>query len=182
MKKALIPVLVVLVSVFYFGCAKKKTLVEFDIPYTWTMAVPAQTMDATATFTTPAYSTNIGEHLSKNGTNGNLVGEIRCTSFNIAATPTTSSGPNLSYIRSIKFYVNAQGQPEIQNAFLYSSGNDSIKPTDKSTALKINDNNLKNRFMENAVYYKVKLDSRSNMPASTITITQNIHVKAISEK
>ena len=179
MKKVLFPSVIILMAALWFSCAKKKTIVEFDMPYTYTVAIPSQTMNTIVTFTTPAYPTNINDMLPKNGTNGNLIGEIKCTSFKIAATPTTAVG--LSFIRSVKFYINATGQPEIQNSFIYSSGTDSIKPSDSSTLLKINSNNLKNRFVENAVYYKVKLDSRSSMPASTITVTQNLHVKGISE-
>lgn len=179
MKKVLFPSVIILMAAFYFSCSKKRTIVEFDIPYSYTIAVPSQTMNTTVTFTTPAYLTNINDELSKNGTNGNLIGEAKCTSFKIAATPTTAIG--LSYIRSIKFYINATNLPEIQNSFIYSSGNDSIKPSDKSTLLHINESNLKNRYMENTVFYKVKIDSRSSMPASTITVTQNIHVKGITQ-
>ena len=179
MKKVLFPAVIILMAALWFSCAKKRTTVEFDIPYSYSVAVPSQTMNTTITFTTPAYPTNINDQLSKNGTNANLVGEAKCTSFKIAATPTTAIG--LSYIRSIKFYINATTLPEIQNSFIYSSGNDSIKPSDASTVLHINDSNLKNRFMENTVFYKVKIDSRSSMPATTITVTQNIHVKGVSQ-
>jgi hypothetical protein len=180
MKKAFIPVLMVLASVMYFGCAKKKTYMEFDMPYTYTIAVPTLTADVTTTFTTSTFPTNIAENLSKNGTNGNLVGEMKCTSFSMAIkTPTTGSGSTLSYIRSIKFYVNAPNQPEIQQAFLY---NDNLPATAKSATVNPNDNNLKNRFIENGVWYKIKIDPKASVPASTITITKNIHLKAISEK
>ena len=179
MKKVLFPSVIILMAALWFSCSKKKTTVEFDIPYSYSVAVPSQTMNTTVTFTTPAYPTNINDELPKNGTNGNLVGEIKCTSFKIAATPTTAVG--LSYIRSVKFYINSINLPEIQNSFIYSSGTDSIKPSDASTLLNINETNLKNRFMENTVFYKVKIDTRSNMPASTITVTQTLHVKGITE-
>ncbi len=179
MKKVLFAAVILLMAALYFSCGKKKTTVEFDIPYSYTIAVPSQTMNTTLTFTTPAYVTNINDELSKNGTNANLIGEAKCTSFKIASTPTTALG--LSYIRSVKFYINAINLPEVQHSFIYSSGNDSIKPSDASTLLHINDSNLKGRFMENTVFYKVKIDTRSSMPASTITVTQNIHVKGITQ-
>ncbi|MBP7808811.1 MAG: hypothetical protein KA163_05930 [Bacteroidia bacterium] len=179
MKKLFIPTLIILVATLYFGCAKKKTNVEFDIPYSYTIAVPSLTMDVPTTFTTPSFVTNIAEQLSKNGTNSDLVGEMKCTSFNIAVTsPTIGAGSNLSYIRWIKFYVNAINQPEIQSAFIY---NDNIPVTATTTALNINDNNIKNRFVENSVYYTVKIDPKASNPASTITVTHNIHVKAITQ-
>jgi hypothetical protein len=192
MKKAILPAVFILMTALYFGCAKKKTNVEFDMPYTYSVAVPAQTVGVLSTFTTTGYPTNIGDKLSSNGTNGNLVGEMKCTSFSISATsPTVGTGSTLSYIRSIKFYVNAVNQPELNATFKYNeikknsdgtTTNDSIYPTTKTTSLHINDNNLKNRFIENSVYYKVKIDPLYSTPPMTITVTQNIHVKAISEK
>lgn len=185
MKKALFPVLTLLASVIYFGCAKKKTNVEFDIPYSYAVAIPALTKDVPVTFTTAAYPTNISDKLSSNGTNGNLVGEMHCTTFSIAAT--SPSALTLGYIRSMKFYVNAENQPEAQMSYKYnekkagSTWNDTIYPTTKSTNFHVNDNNLKNRFIESGIFFKVKVDPLATMPPTTITVTHTLHVKAISE-
>jgi hypothetical protein len=188
MKKAILPALI-LMSAFYFSCAKKKTNVEFDVPYTYSVAIPALTKDVPVTFTTQTYATNIGDKLSSNGTNGNLVGEMHCTTFSVAASsPTIGTGSTLSYIRSMKFYVNAPNQPEIQMSYKYNekkSGttwNDTIYPTDKSTKFHVNENNLKNRFIESGIFFKVKVDPLYSTPATTITVTHTLHVKAITEK
>jgi len=157
---------------------------EFDIPYTSVIAVPSLSAGVTATFVTAETTTDIANKLKDQGTNSNLVGEIKYTSMSIAVTsPTIGTGSNLSYIRSMKFYINAVNEPELQVAFKYNENknNDTIKPTDKSTVLHINDHNLKNRFIENSVYFKVKIDPIYSTPPSTITLTHKVHVKAISE-
>jgi hypothetical protein len=182
MKKALFPAVLIALAVLYFGCSKKRTYMEFDIPYTSTIAIPSLTANVTTTFVTAEYVTDIARHLEENGTNSNLVGEIKYTQFSIAATsPTIGTGSTLSYIRSMKFYLEAINQPELQVAFKYNDKNDTIKPTDKTTSFHINENNLKNRFIENSVYFKVKVDPIYSTPPMTITLTHKAHVKAISE-
>ncbi|MBK7666939.1 MAG: hypothetical protein IPJ32_06005 [Sphingobacteriaceae bacterium] len=181
MKKLFIPTLITLVATLYFGCAKKKTNVEFDISYSTDIAVPTYSAaNQTYTFNTNDILTYMGSELEKNGTNADLVGEIKYTQFNVAVkTPTT--GQSINFIKQMRFYVNAINQPEQQVAFKYNDKNDTIKPVDKSTSFKINDVNLKNRFLENSVYFYVKLMPAYIPVSTTITVTHNIHVKAITQ-
>jgi hypothetical protein len=181
MKKLFIPTLITLVATLYFGCAKKKTNVEFDILYSTDIAVPTYTAaNQTYTFITSDILTGIGSQLEKNGTNADLVGEMKYTQFSVAVkTPTT--GQSINFIKQMKFYVNAINQPEQQIAFKYNEKNDTIKPTDKSTSFIINDVNLKNRFLENSVYFNVKFMPAYIPVSTTITVTHNIHVKAITQ-
>lgn len=180
MKKVFIPGIIILMATLYFGCSKKKTIVEFDIPYSTDIAIPTYTAAGqTYTIITNNILTNINDELSKNGTNGNLVGEMKYTKFDVAVkTPTTQSA---NFIKQMKFYINAVNEPELQVAFKYNEKNDTIKPTDKSTSFHINESNLKNRFIENSVYFKIKLMPSYIPPSTTITVNHTIHVKAISE-
>jgi hypothetical protein len=180
MKKVFIPALIILMATLYFGCAKKKTVVEFDIPYSTDIAIPTYSMAGqTYTIISNDIATNIGDQLSKNGTNGNLVGEMKYTSFVVSVKSPTIQSAN--FIKQMKFYINAYNQPELQVAFKYNEKQDTIKPTDKSAAFHINEANLKNRFIENSVYFKIKFMPSYIPPSTTITVTHNIHVKAISE-
>ena len=189
MKKALFPAILILMAALYFSCSKKKTYMEFDIPYATDIAVPSMTAGAVYTLTTNDVLTRVNEELTKNATNANLVGEAKYTSFSIAVKSPTV-GASLSFIRSIKFYINAVNLPEQQVAFRYnenkknsdgSTTNDTILPGVKTATLHINDANLKGRFMENSVYFKYKIEPLYSIPALTITLTHNIHVRAISE-
>ncbi len=180
MKKVLIPTVVILMAALYSGCAKKKTNVEFDINYTSDIAIPTYSAAGqTYTVISNDISTMINDELAKNGTNANLVGEVKYTKFDVAVkTPTTVSA---DFIKQLKFYINAYQLPEQQVAYKYNDAADPIAAGSRTTSLHINDNNLKNRFMENSVFFKVKVMTYSVTPPTTITVTHNIHVKAISE-
>lgn len=181
MKKVFIPTVLILMVALYFGCAKKKTNVEFDIPYTMDVVVPTYSMaNETFSFVTNDLTTGITSQFDNNNTTEDLVGEIRITKFDISVKTPTTQG--LGFIRTMKFYINAVNQPEVQAAYKYNDKNDSIDPaTSKTTSFKINDVNLKNRFAENSVYFKVKLSTYSIAPQTTITISQNVHVKGITK-
>lgn len=181
MKKLFIPTAIILIAAAYFGCKKKKTNVEFDIPYTMDVVVPTHSVaNETYTFVTNDLATSITSELDKNNTTEDLVGEMKITKFDIAIKTPTTQG--LGFIRTAKFYINALNQPEVQAAYKYNDKNDSINPaSSKTTSFKINDVNLKNRFAENSVYFKVKLSTYSVAPQTTITISQNVHVKGITK-
>ena len=180
MKKIIIPAVIILVTSLYFGCAKKKTNVEFDMLYTTDIAIPTYSAaNQTYTFVSNDILTDISNKLSSNSTNIDLVGEMAYTRFDIAVkTPTTG---NMTFIKQMKFYINASGQAEQQVAYKYADVNDTILATDKKVSFKINDYNLKNRFSQSSVYFRVKFMPRTIPPATTITVTHNIHVKAITE-
>lgn len=180
MRKLFIPTALILMAVLYFGCKKKKTNVEFDVQYTTDIAIPTYSMaNETFTFVTNDISTNFESELSKNNTTADLVGEVKCTKFEVAIkTPTASSA---NFIKQMRFYVNATNLPEQQVAAKYNDVKDTILPTAKSTSFKINDVNLKNRYMLPKFYYKVKLMNAYIIPSTTITLTHNVHVKAITQ-
>lgn len=179
MKKIVIYSLVVLVATMYLSCAKKKTNIEFDVVYTTDLAIPSMTAGMVYTLTSQDVLTRVNDELTKNGTNSDLVGEAFYTQFDLAVkTPTTG---NLGWIKWVKFYINAINQPELQVSWRYNERNDTILPTAKTATLKLNEPNLKNRFMENSVYFKYKIEPVSATTAMTLTATHKIHVKAITE-
>jgi hypothetical protein len=148
--------------------------------YSTDIAIPTYSAAGqTYTFVTNDVVTQINDQLSKNGTNADLVGEVKYTSFNVAAKTPTLAG--MSFMKQMKFYINAYQLPEQQVAYYYNEKSDTIPASKKSVNFHINDNNLKNRFMENSFYFKVKYMPLYTHPATTITVTHNVHVKAISE-
>lgn len=180
MKKIIFPTVIVLTAVLYFGCKKKKTNVEFDVQYSTDIAIPTYSAaNQTYTIISNDILTNMASELSNNNTTEDLVGEMKYTKFDVSVkTPTTQS---LSFLKQMKVYINANNQPEQQIAFKYNEKQDTIKPTDKSTSFHINSNNLKNRFVENSVYFKIKFMPGYIPVSTTITVTHNIHVKAITK-
>ncbi len=179
MKKVLIPTVVILMAALYFGCAKKKEVIEFDVAYSTDLAIPTLTTGVTYTFTSPDVMTAIGEKLASNGTNADRVGEVYYKDFSLAVK--TPSAGNVGFIKWTKFFINAVKQPEQQVAWRYNEGSYTISPTAKSTTLRLNEPNLKNRFMENSVYFKYYLESLTATSPMTLTAMHTIHVKAISE-
>lgn len=181
MKKYFIPALLILTAAFYFGCAKKKTNVEFDVQYSTDVVVPTFTAAGqTYTFISSDALTGMSSELSNKNTTADLVGEVKYTDFSIAVkSPTTAT---LGFIKSVKFYINAQDLPEQQVAFKYNQkkDNDTILLTDKTTILHINDANLKGRFMQSSVFFKCKIEPLFATTQRTLTVTHKIHVKAIS--
>ena len=182
MKKFLIPALLMVSAVLYFGCAKKKTNVEFDVQYSTDVVVPTFTAAGqTYTFISSDALTNMSSELSNNNTTADLVGEVKYTGFSIAVkSPTTAT---LGFIKSIKFYINAQDLPEQQVTFKYNQkkDNDTILLTDKTTNLHINDVNLKGRFMKSSIFFKCKVEPLFATTQRTITVSHKIHVKAITQ-
>ena len=180
MKKVFIPTLIILMAAFYFGCKKKKTNVEFDVTYTTDMVVPTYSAtQETYTFVTNDILTNISSELSNHNTTADLIGEVKCTKFDVAIkTPTAGS---VSFIKQMRFYINATNLPEQKVAYKYNDKNDTIMPTAKSTSFKLNSANLKNRYMLPSFYYKVKLMTAYNPGSTTITVTHNVHVKGITQ-
>ncbi len=180
MKKIYISTAIILSVALYLGCAKKKSNLEFDITYKTDIAIPTYTAaNQTYTIISNDIPTNINDELAKNGTDGDLVGEMKYTQFDVAVkTPTIQSA---NFIKQMKFYINAYNQPELQVAFKYNEKQDTIKPTDKSTSFVINESNLKNRFMENSIYFKIKCMTTYPTSPTTITVTHKVHVKAITK-
>jgi hypothetical protein len=180
MKKVFIPTVIILITAFYFGCKKKKTNVEFDVQYTTDIIVPTYSVaQETYSFVTNDILTNMSSQLSNNNTTADLVGEVKCTKFDVSVkTPTTGS---VDFIKQMRFYINATNLPEQQVAYKYNDTNDTIMPGAKTTSFKLNDPNLKNRYMLPSFYYKIKLMTAYNPGSTTITVTHNVHVKAITQ-
>lgn len=178
MKKLALSFIVAFSLLLTFSCNKKE-IIEFEMPYTTDIVLPVSTFTAGtgATFTTQSIWTKAGETFDAKGTNSDIVGTITFKEISISVkTPTTTS---LSWINNIRLYMQAEGQPELEVASRYNAGADTINPGTKSITLNFTEANLKNRLVENAIKYKIKLLPISIPPATTITLTHNFNVKAI---
>lgn len=170
--------LLALLAVVLVSCNKKE-IIEFEMPYTTDIVLPVTTFTGgtTSTFTTQNIWTKAGETFDAKGTNSDIVGTITFKDMSLSIkTPTTTS---LNWINNIRFYMQAEGQPELEVASRYNTGADTIKPGTKTITLNFTDANVKNRLVENAIKYKIKILPYSVPPATTITLTHNFNVKAI---
>lgn len=178
MKKIVLSFIVAFSLLLVFSCNKKE-IIEFDMPYTTDIVLPVSSFTAGTmhTFTTQSIWTRAGELFDAQGTNSDIVGEITYTKFTLAVkTPTTG---NFNWLDQIRFYAQTEGQPELEVASKYDAGSDSIPHNAKSFDLKFTGANMKNRFVENAITYKIKLLPRNVPVTTTLTLTHNLHVKAI---
>ncbi len=178
MKKLALSFVVASLLLLTYSCNKRE-IIEFDMPYSTDIVLPVSSFTAGTmhTFTTQSIWTKAGELFDAQGTNSDIVGEITYTKFNLAIkTPTTG---NFNWLDQIRFFAQAEGQPDLEVASKYDTGSDSISFNAKSFELNFTDANMKNRFVENAIKYEIKLLPRNVPVTTTLTLTHNLHVKAI---
>jgi hypothetical protein len=177
-----------LVSISLFSCKKVKNVVEFDVPVTATYTISPSAMPAWQEYiSTTAVTTDIAQRFSDQGTNSDLVGEVKCTSFKLELT-SPASGADLNFIDGIRFFLNATNQKEVQQAFRYNDGGnnvvtpnaDTIKGGVKSIDLHLNGPSVKNYLIENAFDLKMKAVPHKTLTSSVVLkASLTFHVKGI---
>ena len=155
------------------GCAKQKAI-EFDIPYTteFTITTGGITINTPIDFTTPDVPTTIGPRMIENKTDIQFIDEIKYTKFDITAT--LPSGQKLDFLKSISLYMNAEGQKETLVA-----SKDPVPVGDSTVAMDLPNVNLKNFITKDKFKLRALIVPDATLSQSvTISITQNVHVKA----
>jgi hypothetical protein len=190
MKKIALGLALMIAALVQIGC-KKRAMKEFDLVFTADyLYAPGTTTVGLNKMTSQGgwSSTNVGAALDREGINGNIVGEMKVSRFDIKVkTPSTVKlSKNLNY----DFYLVAGEQKKVRIANSYPDfgvATASLQTTASSTntdinlvGMKIDNVNLKNYFLQPKV--NMTLESwTDNLPTSTYTITADytVHVTAI---
>ncbi len=177
-------------ATIFLGCKKKRSTVEYDLNYSTNFVFSAGTVTTGVNYIWTPVTTNIQSSLDANKLNGNIVGEITCTAFNMNIKGPT--GANVSVLKDYEFYMAAGTQKEVRVAYCqpWASGVVTTQTAISSTAstgtatpitMQIEGTNLKNYFLESAVKVKMKTYPTATVSASTYTVnaTYTVHVKGI---
>lgn len=191
MKKAAIASVLIIASLFYVGC-KKRSTVEFDVTYStdFIMTPTTVTVGLNKIPSNGWVTTGMGTKLDNNNINGNLVGEIKITDFNL--TVKSSSGVKLAKNKNYDFYIVAGEQNPVRVANCspwFGASTTTLQTTASSSntnpalvTMKITEANLKNYFLESRINMTMH-SWTDNLPTTTYTLTADykVHVKAIEQ-
>lgn len=190
MKKIALTSLIIAAALVYSGC-KKRAMKEFNLVFTadyvytpGTITSGLNKLSSQGGWT----STNVSAALDREGINGNIVGEMKVTQFDIKVK--TPSTVKLAKNANYSFYLTAGEQKKVRIAKSspdFGAATASLQTTASSTnkdaslvGINIDDVNLKNYFLQPKV--NMTLESwTDNLPTSTYTITADytVHVTAI---
>lgn len=188
MKKLALASALIALVMFYVGC-KKRNVVEYDLTYSTDFTFSALTVTPGVNYFWTPVTTNISTSLDNNKLNGNIVGEVTCTAFNM--TLKGGGSPNISIMKDYEFFMTAGTQKEVRVAYC-SPWVDGVVTTQTvissaastSTAMpvsmKIGGSNLKNYFMEPLINMKMKTYPTNTLSSTyTVNATYTVHVKGI---
>lgn len=201
MKKVIISSLLIVTGLVYFGC-KKKSIVEFDIPYTTDFVISASTTTPGVNYYYSDITTNVASHFEQNNLNSNIVGEYTCTMLELKVKG--PGGAKLNAMKNYEIFLNAGSQKQVRFAHISpwmemvptqtivssSAISTTISPVimkldgfkkDEESGEISNSNNVKNYFIEPTVTMKLKAYPH-NTVSTTYTLTANfiLHVKGIN--
>lgn len=172
MKKLLNGVcLAVLILTLSFSCKKAEELTEFDIDYSTSLPVPANsyTADVPATFNSPEIPTDSKSKFSAQKTAADHIDEVKLTRFNISV-----SAGDLNALKSIEIFIRSSGKSDVKIA---SKSN--IPAGSTSISADLVDVNIKEFIFNDKIQFKVNLTiSGGATIAQQIKMDQTMHVKA----
>lgn len=161
-----------LVTFFVTSCQKvKDELTEFDIDYSTSLPVPANsyTADVPASFTTPEIPTESKSKFSAQKTASDRIDEIKMTRFNVSV----STG-NLDALKSMEIFLRASGKDDIRIATVSQ-----VPQGLTQVAAKLEDVNIKDYIFNDKIQFRVNLvmggGSNTNQQ---FKMDQTMHVKA----
>lgn len=190
MKKIAIFSLFVAAALIYVGCKKRATK-EFDLTFTADYLYSPTTFTADGlyklTSTGGWTSTNISAALDGQGINGNIVGEMKISRFDIKVK--TPSAVKLPQNDNYNFYMVAGDQKKVRVAHTspdFGASTASLQTTASSTntdaklvGVTIDGTNLKNYLLESKVNLTLESWGRKPTTSYTVTADYTVHVTAI---
>lgn len=163
--KVAIPVLAILLSLFSCGALKHVTFYE---NFNETATVPQLKLtNATDTFVTPSFPTNIESQLQANNTSPNLVQSVELQTMTLSIT--TPPGQNFGFLQDVRVFILTDSLPavEIANKYNISSTNDTLN-------MNVDDVQLKPYLLSNSFQMKF---ITTNSTATTATMTLNVFLR-----
>lgn len=172
MKKLISGVCLAVLFISGMSCKKvKEELTEFDINYSTTLPVPANsyTANVESEFLTPEIPTDSKNKFSAQKTASDHIDEIKMTRFNISV----STG-NLDALKAIKIYLKSSGLGDVLVATKTN-----IPAGSTSVAADMQDVNIKEYIFNDKIQFKVYLTIGGGSTISQqIKMDQTLHVKA----
>lgn len=190
MKRIAIASLLIVAVLTYVGCKKRATK-EFDLTFTADYLYSATTLTVDGLYKLSSTggwtSTNISAELDKQGINGNIVGEMKITRFDIKVK--TPSTVKLAQNDNYNFYMIAGDQKKVRVAHtspIFGAPTASLQTTATSTntdgtkvGVTIDGSNLKNYLLESKVNMTLESWGRKPTTSYTLTADYTVHVTAI---
>lgn len=140
MLKKLLPLLAVLLM-FFGSCAMMQSIIKSTFPYTTTLTVSA-TSEPGKEYSAVSMATSFDQSFSKNGNNGDQVGEVRVVSAKLRSVD--PSDFNIGNLVSVKFYIaQHNGEDEV----LVASRTDITEGVGNNIVLDIDNSNFLDRLI-----------------------------------
>lgn len=170
MKKLSCALLLLMMITFSLSCKKNK-VIEFDIDYTTTLAIPSSsiTVNVPADFNTPDINTDSKNKFISEKTVQNLVDEIKMTRFDISV----ASG-NLNFLKSLNIYLKTSGLGDILIA------TKTVIPQNVSSfGMDLQDVNVKEYIFNDKIQFRVAVTIQTGLTATQqLKMDQTVRVKA----
>jgi hypothetical protein len=175
MKKLFTVIASALILVGISSCQKTKEkineLTEFDLTYSTTQAVPANTLaiNVPVDFTTPNVPTESATKFANQNTAQSLISEIKFTNFNISV----NSG-NLDFLKTVSIYIKAAGVGE------QLIGTKAVVPAGvMSFNLDLSDVNVMNYIFQPNIQFRIRLETDGvTAGQQDLKLSQTLRVKA----
>lgn len=162
-----------MLGLMFFSCKKAEELSEFDISYSTEFKIPAVNvqLEQPLDITTPELPSNSKSTFVKENTAAHLVDEIKITRMDFfIKNPATG---NFDFLKNLKLFMSASGQPESQVAF-----KDSIPAGLDSLRMDLPDTDVKKFIFEEAFRIRTRVMPDGTLPADvTVKLEQTLHVK-----
>lgn len=97
--------------IFFSSCKKLEDLTTFTITNTASFTIPGSGISLPGVIQTPGVQTSSDQSFANHNTSVNLVKNITLKSMDLHVT--SPQGQGLGFLKSIKIYISADGQPEI---------------------------------------------------------------------
>jgi hypothetical protein len=177
MKTKFILLLLGILAVSLSSCKKKAVYANFETQYSFKVTVPANALLASPLFPLSFEETsNSEDQYSLNDTRKDLVEEVHVKSFLLEIdSPATD---DLSFLNSVKFYINADAEPEM----LVASKDPVPADVAKDLSLDVEDVNLATYLRKDAFTIRTKVVTDENRTHDIVvkaTINFNTRAKVL---
>ncbi len=108
-------ILILILPILFFGCEELAQLTQFNMPYDTSITISTTTqIDLPIDIGTPPITTNAESTFSANGTNPDLIEEIKLTELVLTVVDPASG--DFGFLKEITIYIDADGLSEVEIA------------------------------------------------------------------
>jgi hypothetical protein len=169
--RSLVGVLLITITLFLMSCGEDNdpTTIEFDLDYTSSISVPANSgLNLPFDLLSPNVTTNAESTFGSNNTNKDLISEI--TLSELVARITSPNDQRFDFVDDITLYINADGLSELELATV-TDVSDNIGTTLEFTTT---GNNLKDYLIKDQFQIRAEVTTDKN-------ITEEVNIELDSK-